>query len=149
MSLKPDVLITSVLKADTPHNQIASESVVPRDLICSFKNTLSPQLMSLHNSQRHCSLLSSLSHLCLTDNFVELCLPVCIANAVTAKDIVPKELSKEQTVYERPCSIFYSTLFNAQGVIPWSQKSCEIFVPLSGWCSGDKSFISASVHLSS
>lgn len=37
----------------------------------------------------------------------------------------------------------------ARGAIPWSQKSFEIFVPLSGRCSGDKSFISASVHLSS
>lgn len=115
----------------------------------ALSKTHFPPSWCVYTTARDTAVCWALSHLCLTDNFVELCLPACIANAATAKAIVPKELSKEQTVYERPCTIFYSTLFNAQGAIPWSQKSFEIFVPLSGWCSGDKSFMSASVHLSS
>lgn len=146
MSLEPDALITLILKVDTPHNQIESESAVHHctDIASALSQThISLWLEPLYGRLRRCSLCISLSHRCLTDILVELCLPACTANEATAKVLALSSAKcKEFINVLVPFSIQLSCLFSlgqrdkdemqgkAWGVIPWSQKSYKICVPV-------------------
>lgn len=146
MSQEPYALITLVLKVDTPHNQIENESAVHHctAIASALSQThFSLWLKPLYDRLRRCSLCISLSHRCLTDILVELCLPACTANEATAKDLALSSAKcKEFINVLAPFSIQLSCLFSLGqrdkdemqgkilGVIPWSQKSFKICVPV-------------------
>ncbi len=136
------MLITPVLKADTPHNQIASESVVPqRSPLLFYKHTFPPG-PDAFTRQPETLQSVELSVASLLDRYFGRALSPSMHCKHSDSQSPHSQRAQQRTnSLERPCTIFYSTLCcshldkvtkmkmqgKAQGAISWSQKSFEIF----------------------
>lgn len=136
--LEPDALITLVLKVGTPHNQIESESAVHHCTAIAFTNTFFPLAEAVI---RQTETLQSvyLPIPSLLDRYFGKAVSPSMHHKWSDSQSPRFEFSKVQRVYKCPCAIFCSTLLlvlnwttwgKVWGVIPWSQKSFKICVPV-------------------